>query len=332
MGKLKFQLLKNKILYLYFSKQDTKMKKLHLIYYLSLLAILSQVFVSCNSCNKQGVDVTQDLYVPDSVVEVAPPQVSKAVTEQMMQNISSPVETAALIKGLKIPFNKNFLANTKQAEKFNTNFEKAFALGLYGCDLGYLNMYEKTSFVVDYISTIKRLADDIQVGQFFDFNTLKRLATNNENLDSLILISQQSFNRIDTYLAETNRSMLSAVIVAGVWVEGAYISSRVAQISNHPKIRETIGEQKTVLNFLLALLKVYDKDPSMAKLIADLDRIKKIYDEVKITYEVGEPEMVEENGVLTFKQTDKQVIEMNDELYQRLIKEIQTLRSDLLKL
>lgn len=319
-------------MYLYFSKQDIKMKKLRFIYYLSLFAILSQVITACNSCSKQGVDVTQDLYVPDSVIEVAPPQVSKAVTEQMMQNISSPVETAALIKGLKIPFNKNFLASTKQAEKFNTNFEKAFALGLYGCDLGYLNMYEKTSFVVDYISTIKRLADDIQVGQFFDFNTLKRLATNNENLDSLILISQQSFNRIDNYLAETNRSMLSAVIVAGVWVEGAYLSSRVAQISNHPRIRETIGEQKTILNFLLALLKVYDKDPSMAKLITDFENIKKIYDEVKITYEVGEPEMVEENGVLTFKQTDKQIIEMDDELYQRLIVGIQDLRNDLLKL
>ncbi|HBI81078.1 MAG TPA: hypothetical protein DDY04_03800 [Bacteroidales bacterium] len=308
------------------------MRKLHFIYFLSLLTITTQVFTACNSCKKQGVDITQDLYVPDSVIEVAPPQVSKAVTEQMMQNISSPVETAALIKGLKVPFNKSFLANTKQAEKFNTNFEKAFALGLYGCDLGYLNMYEKTSFVVDYISTIKRLADDIQVGQFFDFNTLKRLATNNENLDSLILISQQSFNRIETYLAETNRSMLSIVIVAGFWVEGTYILSRVAQISNHPKMRETIGEQKTILNFLLAYLKVYENDPSMANLIASLNKIKKIYDEVKITYEIGEPEMIEENGELTFKQTDKQIVEMNDELYQELIAGIQELRFDLLKL
>jgi len=308
------------------------MRKLHFIYFLSLFTITTQVFTACNSCKKQGVDITQDLYVPDSVIEVASPQISKVVTEQMMQNISSPIETAALIKGLKVPFNKSFLANTKQAEKFNTNFEKAFALGLYGFDLGYLNMYEKSSFVVDYISTIKRLADDIQVGQFFDFNTLKRLATNNENLDSLILISQQSFNRIETYLAETNRSMLSIVIVAGFWVEGTYILSRVAQISNHPKMRETIGEQKTILNFLLAYLKVYENDPSMANLIASLNKIKKIYDEVKITYEIGEPEMIEENGELTFKQTDKQIVEMNDELYQKLITGIQELRSDLLKL
>ncbi len=303
-----------------------------ILYQALIIVLLSQVLSSCSFCSRQDVDLSQELIVPDSVIQNSTPQVSKAITDQMMQNISSPVETAALIKGLKIPFNKNFLASTKQADWFNTNFEKAFALGLYGCDLGYLNMYEKTSFVVDYISVIKRLADDIQVGQFFDFSTLKRLATNNENLDSLILISQQSFNRIDTYLSETNRSMLSAVIVTGVWVEGAYLSSRVAQISNHPKIRETIGEQKVILNFLLALLKVYDNDPSMAKLITDFEPIKKLYDQVHITYELGEPEMIEENGVVTFKQTDKQVIEMDDELYNKLITNIQELRSNLLKL
>jgi len=42
--------------------------------------------------------------------------------------------------------------------------------------------------------------------------------------------------------------------------------------------------------------------------------------------------MVEENGVLTFKQTDKQIIQMDDELYQRLIVGIQELRNNLLKL
>jgi hypothetical protein len=70
----------------------------------------------------------------------------------------------------------------------------------------------------------------------------------------------------------------------------------------------------------------------MANLIDRLNKIKKIYDEVKITYEIGEPEMIEENGVLTFKQTDKQIVEMNDELYQELIAGIQELRFDLLKL
>lgn len=297
-----------------------------------LILCVSLAVTSCKSCSS-GDDVTEDFNIPTDIIdaEVTAPVLGTQVIDEMIQNIASPVETAALIKGLKIPFNKDFLVSTKAAERYNTSFEKALALGIYGCDLGYLNMYEKTSFVVDYISVIKRLADDIQVGQFFDFTTLKRLATNNENLDSLVTISQQSFSRIDNYLRETNRPMLSAVIVAGVWVEGAYLTSRVAQISDHGKIRETLGEQKTILVFLIKVLKVYEKDPNMAKFLSEIDKIKALFDEVKITYEVGEPEMVEVNGELTFKQTDKQIVEMSDETYSKIIESIQKLRSDLTK-
>ena len=300
--------------------------------YLLLILSVSLVLTSCKSCSK-GDDVTEDFNIPNDIIdaEVTAPALGTQVIDEMIQNIASPVETAALIKGLKIPFNKDFLVNTKAAERYNTSFEKALALGIYGCDLGYLNMYEKTSFVVDYISVIKRLADDIQVGQFFDFTTLKRLATNNENLDSLVTISQQSFSRIDNYLRETNRPMLSAVIVAGVWVEGAYLTTRVAQISDHSRIRETLGEQKTILVFLTKVLKVYEKDPNMAKFLSEIDKIKLLFDEVKITYEVGEPEMVEVNGELTFTQTDKQIVEMSDETYNKIIESIQKLRSDLTK-
>jgi len=301
--------------------------------YVLLVFVVAEIVASCKSCKKDSDDISQELYVPDSIATKDPvPVLGKPVIDEMMQNIASPVETAALIKGLKIPFNKDFLVSTKSAEKFNTSFEKALALGIYGCDLGYLNMYEKTSFVVDYISVIKRLSDDIQVGQFFDFSTLKRLATNNENLDSLITISQQSFSRIDNYLRETNRSMLSSVIVAGVWVEGTYLITRVAQVSDHKRIRETLGEQKTILGFLSKVLKVYEKDPSMAKFLTDIDKIKVLFDNVKITYEIGEPEMVEVNGEVTFVQHDKQVVEMSEETYKQIIESVQKLRSDLTKL
>ena len=69
----------------------------------------------------------------------------------------------------------------------------------------------------------------------------------------------------------------------------------------------------------------------MAKFLSEIDKIKLLFDEVKITYEVGEPEMVEVNGELTFTQTDKQIVEMSDETYNKIIESIQQLRSDLTK-
>ncbi|MCK7541648.1 MAG: hypothetical protein MZV63_67570 [Marinilabiliales bacterium] len=41
------------------------------------------------------------------------------------------------------------------ADKLSTNFGKAIMLGIYGADLGYLNMYGKTGNSIDVLTTIK---------------------------------------------------------------------------------------------------------------------------------------------------------------------------------
>ena len=281
----------------------------------------------CSQCSRSGIDA--DFDIPDSLANKAP-VVQEGVIGEMVENISSPVETAALIKRLKVPFDKDLMIPTKAASNFNTNFQKASGLGLYGTDLGYLNMYEKTSEVLSYISVVKDLADGIQVGQFFDFASLKRLATNNESLDSLIVISQQSYNGIDKYLRETNRSSLSIVIVAGVWTEGMYLASRVAQQTKSSQMTETVADQKIVIATLLPLLRVYEQDPNIKDLADKIESLKNLYDQVKITYEKGEPEMKEENGQITFVQKDKQFIEASPELMDEIMGRIISMRNEMI--
>lgn len=281
----------------------------------------------CSQCSRSGIDA--DFDIPDSLANKAP-VVQEGVIGEMVENISSPVETAALIKRLKVPFDKDLMIPTKAASNFNTNFQKALGLGLYGTDLGYLNMYEKTSEVLSYISVVKDLADGIQVGQFFDFASLKRLATNNESLDSLIVISQQSYNGIDKYLRETNRSSLSIVIVAGVWTEGMYLASRVAQQTKSSQMTETVADQKIVIATLLPLLRMYEQDPNIKDLAEKIESLKGLYDQVKITYEKGEPEMKEENGQITFVQKDKQFIEASPELMDEIMGRIISMRNEMI--
>lgn len=290
-----------------------------------LIAIVGAVLLSgCSQCSNPGV--SSDFEIPDSLAEKGS-VVSEGVFGEMVENISSPVETAALIKRLKVPFDKDLMIPAKAAENFNTNFQMALGLGLYGTDLGYLNMFEKTSEVLSYISVVKDLADGIQVGQFFDFNSLKRLATNNESLDSLIVISQQSYNGIDKYLRETNRSSLSIVIVTGVWVEGMYLASRVAQQTKNTQMVETVADQKVVLATLLPLLRMYESDANIKALADNIESLKALYDQVKITYEKGDPEMKEVDGKITFVQKDKQFVEASPELMDQIMSEILVMRN-----
>ncbi|MFP4555429.1 MAG: hypothetical protein ACLFNU_01050 [Bacteroidales bacterium] len=296
----------------------------------TLILITTLLVSSCRFFDSDRDETSGEFDIPDELLDDQPLEIAAEVIDDMIQNVSSPVETAAMIKGLNMPFNKDYLASTKKENNLNTNFEKAIGLGIYGADLGYINMYERTSLVINYISTIKSLADGIQVGQFFDFSTLSRIATNRENLDSLMLISQQSFNRIDGYLRETNRSHLSVLIIAGVWIEGLYLSTRVAQDANHPRINETIGEQKMIMNHLMILLDNYKRDPKIADLIKDFEQIQGLYKDVKITYEYADPVQVVKDGVLTFEQKDTQNIEMSEETLNSIIIKVREIRNKLL--
>ena len=192
-----------------------------------LMIILAVAAGSCKS-GGQGKDAGDE--IPDSVLN-AGVEISEEVMQDIVQNISSPVEMAAMIKDLGVPYSNRYISPTDRVGNLTTSFQQSLNLGIYAADLGYLNMYNKTSAVIDYLTAIKTLSDAIKVGQFFDFTTLKRLATNSKNLDSLMYISVHSFNQMDKYLHSNNRTNLSALMVTGVWIEGLYLGTQVYKIS-----------------------------------------------------------------------------------------------------
>lgn len=294
---------------------------------LFIITILTFTFSSCIQCGREA----NSLDVPDEVVNKGALDVPDETMQNIVENIASPVEIAAMIKTLGVPFSKEYLASTGFQDSYNTSISKAFALGVFCADLGYLNMYSKTGSAIDYISMIRDLSSDLQLGQFFDFNTMKRLATNNTDLDSLTYISVHSFNQMDKYLRENKRGNLSALIIAGVWIEGLYLATQVAKNKPQQKLAEKIGEQKIILNDLMLLMRNYSSDPLFNKFVLDFEMIKNLFNDINITYEVGEPQTVEKNGMLTIVQTDKQVVLINDTQLKTITLGIEKVRNKLIK-
>jgi len=254
-------------------------------------------------------------------------ELDKEAIGEIIQNISSPVEMSALLKGEGIEFNYKFLSSTDNVDEFNTSFKQALNLGVLGADMGYLNMYNKTGAVLNYITAIKELSDELKVGQFFNFETLKRLATNSENIDSLMYMSISAFDKMDSYLRENNRSNISALLVTGVWVEGVYLASQVVKENDNQAIRERVAEQGIVMEQLLLVLDHYKKDKQFFSLISELEKVNSTLSEVKIIEEEGEMEMMEVDGVLMAVSNTKVSIEMSDELLERIISDIENLRA-----
>ncbi|MEE4116878.1 MAG: hypothetical protein V2I37_11955 [Marinilabiliaceae bacterium] len=297
----------------------------------SIPALLVLLMLFLSSCGGGGKKNSNFVFPEaDSLPMAEVENLSDEAIEDIVQNISSPVEVAALLQSLQVPYFGDMLASTEAAKGLSTSFEQALRLGIYGADLGYLNIYEKTGTSIENLTTINELADGIRVGQFFDFETLKRLAINKNNLDSLLFMSVDSYNRIDDYLRENNRGYLSALMITGVWLEAQYLICKVVKDYPHEEIRNRIGEQKIVLNDLMLLLSPYkESSEEYANLYKDFERIKDVYRDVEITFTPGEPETVEEDGRLVVVQVEESVVTMTDSQLEDIIILIDEIRNKL---
>lgn len=286
--------------------------------------IFSMASCSCGSDNGQlNNNITEEKADSELVV-------SGEVVSDMIQNISSPVEMANEIKNSGVGFSKDILNEAGKEGQYETNFKKAVNLGVYAADLGYINTFSKTTVVVDYLTSIKRLADGLGVGQFLDFSTLSALAKNSTNLDSLKQLSVNSFNNIDKYLREQHRSNISTAIVVGTWIEGIYITGQVISQTNDKGLVDRLGEQKNIVEILDIVVssRTESEFKNLGKMMGDL---KSIYDGVRITTELGQPETKEVDGMLVIEQNEITHVEITPEQVNSIIEQVNAIRNSIIR-
>jgi hypothetical protein len=298
------------------------------VFLMLLFICLASLQFGCGDGEKpKEVDLDEALNDSTSTIVI-----DEDAINEVIQSFSSPVEMAALIENLDVPFSKKYLVPAETAEDYDTNAKKSFALGVLSADLGYLNVYKKTTQIVEYLSVIKKLADDLRVGQFFDFQTLKRLATSNDNLDSLLFLTVSSFHQMDEHLRNNARSNLSCLVVTGVWLEGLYFLTQVSLEQPSEELTESIGEQKTILNSLLPILKVYQSETYFQDIVEDFEELKKAYEDVSIRYEVQEPKTEIIDNRLVITQSEISIIEMTDSQLEEIVKVTEKVRNKLIAL
>ncbi len=296
-------------------------------YSLAIITAIALISSCSGNSSKDKSTNTDDFSLSDSALNQGQPlELSEEIIGNVIQNISSPVEMAALIKQSGVDFSQKILNKPEKVNDYNTSFKRALNLGVYSADLGYINTFDKNTIVVSYLLAVKELSEGIKVGQFFDFAALKKLATNSSNLDSLMEMSVTSFNKMDSYLREQKRSNVSSLIVAGAWIEGLYISSKVIEETNNSDLIDRIGEQKDIIDIILIIMNNYSKDPNFAEMVTRLEQIKQAYQGVKITTEFGEPKRIERNGTLIIVQDEISHVEITKEQLQNIINEIYSLR------
>ncbi|RLD25121.1 MAG: hypothetical protein DRI71_00525 [Bacteroidetes bacterium] len=274
--------------------------------------LLSLILVACGSNKKPDLAEIDNTLATE---EASFPEISSANIESILSSIPHPLELAVHVQESGIEYNSAYLNSTDNYSNYNTSNKKALNLGIYGADLGYTNIYSQIQDGLDYLTVVSKLSDDLNIGQFLDFESLRRLTDNNSNLDSLLMITSQNFDRINGHFVDQNNASLSTLLLTGGWLEALHITNQVmlTQMDNED-LRERIGEQKIVLDNIVLLLTVYSEhDAQIADLLADMQRLEEAYQSVTISYKYEESTSEIVDGVLEIISNSTSEVSITDD-------------------
>ena len=292
-----------------------------------LIIVLCLLLTACGGKNKkEKIDMNSLMNQGQETLEISPESLNAII-----ESIPSPLEIAMVIKQSGFEFNEKMLNSQDNVKLYTTDQEKALNIGIYSGDLGYINIYEKAYMTVYYLASIKALADDINIGQFFDFSTIKRMASNNDKMDSLIFLTTNNFNKMDAFLRSQRRSNLSILMVTGTWTEGLYIATQVAKENKNKEITEWVGYQKVIIDQLILGLSAYKNDAYFQSLVNDLKSLKAVYDGITISYDYHEPESVEKDGRLVIVDKSTSTVNINEAQLKQITDLVTKMRSRLIK-
>lgn len=208
--------------------------------------------------------------------------------------LPSPYQATYSIKNNEIEFQKSLLNPVNNVSNYTTNFQQALNIGIYGTDLGYLNIYDQIPDVISYFTVIKKLSRELGLENTLQIEILDRIEKNINNKDSLLQLITGTFRHFDYYLKVNNRKDIGVLIITGGWIESIYILSQSAIESKDRQIINRLGEQKHPLDNLIEILSpYYYKSKDFAELIDVLVDLAYEFDGIIYSYTYIESEVNE---------------------------------------
>jgi len=274
--------------------------------YVSCVVILFTIF-SCGSSNNDKDSVVAS----DSLTTITAEKDTSA--QKVFAAIPTPLETADLLKKSGAKYNLNYLNSVDNVSKYSTAKSKALNLGVYGADLSFISMFDQTQESLLYLSCTNKLATGLGITNAFNDATSERIEANMGNKDSLLAIISESYNNAQSYLASNGQKGVSALMVAGGWIEGLSIALQVASATNNQAIMNKIADQKTPLNNMITLLEINKADyPGINEYLPNIKELQKIYESIPLS-------------------TDKIVAALSKEQFKRIADKTSEIRKKLIQ-
>lgn len=219
--------------------------------------------------------------------------------QEVVYEIPSPSEIPFLLEATGAEYNGSLVHDNNRASEYTAINDKAsLNLGVYAADIGYLVSYDKVQEALTYMSTAKKLADNLGITGSFDVSLIKRFESNLSRKDSLAYLLNSTIQDTETYLRDDERNRLASLIVAGSFIEGLYISTQL--VKTYPKdilpddsrnlvltplIRVILDQEKAAKD-LTGLLSSLEGTEPIGQLQTNLAALNASYDELNIEEQI----------------------------------------------
>ncbi|HLP13786.1 MAG TPA: hypothetical protein VK177_17765 [Flavobacteriales bacterium] len=288
----------------------------------SVALALSAGIVACGDSKTGGDD--PGVTTVDTNVTTGP-----IIVNGKIFSIPSPFQTATLIKNSGAAYNSQLLNPVGNKDNYSTNFHKALNLGIYGADMGYMTMYEKTDDAPALIAAVQKMADDLGMGGAFSREMIDRFTNNLENKDSLMVLVADAYTEGDRFLKSNDKNDMAGLILAGGWIEALYFSTSVALERPNSDIIDRIGQQKATLDNLIQLLEEYGNDESYSNLANELKDLYSEFENVQTNYVFNEPEVNADKNLTVIK--SKTTVTLTDENLKAISEKIKNIRQQIVE-
>ncbi|WP_370088474.1 hypothetical protein [Ekhidna sp.] len=251
---------------------------------LASLALSAAVLVS--SCGGGSQEKSSDA---GSEFDAAKEQVAADVSK-VLKDLPPPSEVPYLLMNAGAEFDETIINSLDNMESYqNDETKAALNLGVYATDIGYLASYEKSELALDYMGECQKLAAPVGVAEAIDYGMIARFESNMENKDSLTAVINDVMQKSGERLSELDELNSAALLLAGSWIEGVYISTTI--VNTYPDdlpeesrtlilepLVKIVMDQKLSLEDLLQVMKDVPESEAVNSMMAELKKVKAIYD------------------------------------------------------
>jgi len=200
-------------------------------------------------------------------------------------------EISSTFSKLHKGFNPEILLDLTLADKFVDSKENAFGLGMFIADLGYARHYERVQYCSEYLDVTRKIAGKLAIGEKEFNETVPLIESKLSDNELLFSVIDSLMNTGNVILAGNEKNGISALFLAGFWVETTYIGLSLedgelseiskAAMESHFKILSQInklfaciGDNQKIDKLKSKLTELEKKGPENPNLYEDIVEIR----------------------------------------------------------